>query len=268
LFPLEGHDGRVVAVAITADGARIVTGSDDNTARIWNARLRSRARLLQLDGHTDPVRAVAITPDGARIITGSDDNTARMWASGPPDRQRLQFDTPKNRQAAVDHAKAVVPRCLTIAQRRLFVLDPRPPGWCIDMRKYPYDTQLWKDWKAGKKLAAADSKIAGIYGDFADDAIKAADFRTALIAADLGITFDPEKIWITINQAHAHMFLGRTDEARQEYLAHPRAALEQGQWEKVIVDDFQKLSIQGRKHLLMDDIKREFKSALPVEAGE
>jgi hypothetical protein len=64
------------------------------------------------------------------------------------------------------------------------------------------------------------------------------------------------------------MFLGRTDEARQEYLAHPRAALEQGQWEKVIVDDFQKLSIQGRKHLLMDDIKREFKSALPVEAGE
>jgi WD40 repeat protein len=263
-YPIDGHGGRVSAVAITPDGARIVTGSDDTTARVWDAR----GRQLRLEGHDGSVLAVAITPDGARTVTGSEDKTARVWASGPLARQEHQFDTAQNRQAVIDRAKAVVPRCLTIAQRRLFVLDPRPPGWCIEMRKYPYDAQLWKDWKAGKKLAAADSKIADIYGDFANDAIEAADFRTALIAADLGITFDPEKIWITINQAHAHMFLGRTDEARQEYLAHPRATLEQGQWEKVIVDDFEKLRRQGRTHSLMDDIEREFKPALTVEAGK
>ncbi len=223
---------------------------------------------MRLEGHESSVLAVAITPDGARTVTGSDDKTARVWASGPLPRQQHQFDTALNRQAVIDRAKAVVPRCLTIAQRRLFVLDPKPPGWCIDMHKYPYDAQLWKDWKAGKKLAAADSKIAGIYGDFANDAIEAADFRTALIAADLGITFDPEKIWITINQAHANMFLDRTDKARRAYLAHRGATLEQGQWEKVIVDDFEKLRRQGRTHALMRDIEGEFKSALTVEAGK
>ncbi len=62
---------------MTPDGARIVTGSQDNTARVWDAK--TGAELLKLQGHTGTVTGVAVTPDGARIVTGSDDNTARMW---------------------------------------------------------------------------------------------------------------------------------------------------------------------------------------------
>ena len=32
---LEGHTDRVTAVAFSHDGARVLTGSDDNTARLW-----------------------------------------------------------------------------------------------------------------------------------------------------------------------------------------------------------------------------------------
>jgi hypothetical protein len=32
---LKGHTGSVTSVAVSADGARIVTGSADNTARVW-----------------------------------------------------------------------------------------------------------------------------------------------------------------------------------------------------------------------------------------
>ena len=33
---LEGHTGQVTAVAVTPDGETIVTGSGDETARVWN----------------------------------------------------------------------------------------------------------------------------------------------------------------------------------------------------------------------------------------
>ena len=80
LLKLKGHTGTVKGVALTPDGARIVTGSTDNTARVWDAS--TGAELLQLKGHTGAVWSVALTPDGARIVTGSDDKTARVWDAG------------------------------------------------------------------------------------------------------------------------------------------------------------------------------------------
>ena len=63
-------------MAVTPDGSRIVTGSKDHTARVWDAR--SFAALGELGGQTGRVESVAVTPDGSRIVTGSDD-TARVW---------------------------------------------------------------------------------------------------------------------------------------------------------------------------------------------
>ena len=67
----------VLAVAVTPHNARIVTGSRDHTARIWDAG--TGAELMVLKGHGDSVSSVAVTPDGSRIVTGSVDNTARVW---------------------------------------------------------------------------------------------------------------------------------------------------------------------------------------------
>jgi WD40 repeat protein/serine/threonine protein kinase len=67
----------VIGVAFSPDGARIVTGGRDHTARVWDARTGSP--LLELKGHTDTVRSVAFSPDGTWIITSSDDRTARVW---------------------------------------------------------------------------------------------------------------------------------------------------------------------------------------------
>ncbi len=48
---------------------RIVTGSGDGTAKVWDAR--TGTPLLELKGHTDEVTSVAFSPDGTRIVTGS-----------------------------------------------------------------------------------------------------------------------------------------------------------------------------------------------------
>jgi WD40 repeat protein len=65
-------------VAISADGNRIVSGSYDNTIRIWDAHT-GEALGVPLQGHTRSVSSVAISPDGNHIVSGSNDNTIRIW---------------------------------------------------------------------------------------------------------------------------------------------------------------------------------------------
>jgi WD40 repeat protein len=85
LKTLRGHLEDVTAVAFSPDGQRIVTGSWDQTAKVWEAA--SGRELLSLKGpkgHSAPIWCVAFSPDGQRIVTGSWDQTAKVWeaASG------------------------------------------------------------------------------------------------------------------------------------------------------------------------------------------
>ena len=71
------HDGSVVAVAFSPDGSTVLTGSEDNTARLWDARTgQARGEPLKHEGR---VSSVAFSPDGSTVLTGSDDKTARLW---------------------------------------------------------------------------------------------------------------------------------------------------------------------------------------------
>ncbi len=72
-----GHSNAVTSVAFSPDGAQVLTGSDDATAKIWP--ITGGAELRTLTGHTDRVSAVAFSPDGKRIATGSVDASARLW---------------------------------------------------------------------------------------------------------------------------------------------------------------------------------------------
>ena len=74
---LQGHLGDVNSAAFGPDGSLIVTGSSDNTARIWDA-VRGK-EIVILRGHTAAVNSVAFSPDGKRVVTASSDRTARIW---------------------------------------------------------------------------------------------------------------------------------------------------------------------------------------------
>jgi len=77
-FPISRmtHDRDVSFIAFSPDGKQVVSGSWDNTARVWEAFTgREVARMT----HDNFVVSVAFSPDGKYIVSGSWDKTARVW---------------------------------------------------------------------------------------------------------------------------------------------------------------------------------------------
>ena len=76
---LVGHTGPVNAASWSPDGLFIITASDDQTARIWNAESGEVLHILR--AHTAAVNSVSWNPDGTLIATASSDFSIRIWDS-------------------------------------------------------------------------------------------------------------------------------------------------------------------------------------------
>lgn len=78
--PME-HTQPVTSVAFSPDGKRVITGSEDTTAKIWDAS--TGRELLTLRGHAGTVTSVAFSPqwDGPLrfALTCSRDGAAILW---------------------------------------------------------------------------------------------------------------------------------------------------------------------------------------------
>ena len=77
LRTLLGHSNGVIAIAVTADGNRMISSSDDKIIKVWN--LETGEEQFALSGHSSSVGAVAVTADGTRVISGSYDKTVKVW---------------------------------------------------------------------------------------------------------------------------------------------------------------------------------------------
>jgi WD40 repeat protein len=74
---LEGHTAAVTSVAFAPNGQRVVTGSADSTAKVWDASTGNE--ILTLAGHSEEVTTVSFSPAGKSILTGSRDGTCILW---------------------------------------------------------------------------------------------------------------------------------------------------------------------------------------------
>lgn len=77
IMKLLGHCGWCKSVDIAEDGTRAISGSDDDTIRVWN--LETGKEVGKLDGHEHDINCVVFSSAGNTALSGSSDTTARLW---------------------------------------------------------------------------------------------------------------------------------------------------------------------------------------------
>ncbi|MBI5707361.1 MAG: caspase family protein [Armatimonadetes bacterium] len=68
----------VIALDVSRDGKRVLTGSTDSIVRLWD--LESESEVLKLVGHTGQVWSVAFASNKTIAVTACDDGTIRRWS--------------------------------------------------------------------------------------------------------------------------------------------------------------------------------------------
>src|SRR5262249_17519155 len=80
ILTLSGHNGPVTSLALSGDGERLFSGSEDTTIKVWDL---VSGDTLTLRGHTDGVTSLGLSGDGKRLFSGSgglgSTNEIKVW---------------------------------------------------------------------------------------------------------------------------------------------------------------------------------------------
>jgi tetratricopeptide (TPR) repeat protein len=77
LAVLKGHEQSVTSVEMTQDGSKIVSGSDDQTIRLWDV---DSGEALAVLNHDKKVQSVAITADEKKVVFWDDERQIGLWS--------------------------------------------------------------------------------------------------------------------------------------------------------------------------------------------
>jgi WD40 repeat protein len=116
-----GHTGPITGLAVTPDGAQLVTGGEDRTVRVWDTKTGKQLRSFQ--GHATKVTAVAVRSDGRQVASAAEDGAVRVWDLNASDEHRAMTDAKESLWAV-----AVSPDGKRLAaagaDRKIRVYDP------------------------------------------------------------------------------------------------------------------------------------------------
>lgn len=77
VLPAMKHEGEVLWVEYSPDGSRLVSASQDGTARLWDAKTGGLVRTLSC--HTGPVAMARFSKDGQQVVTVGADGKACVY---------------------------------------------------------------------------------------------------------------------------------------------------------------------------------------------
>ncbi len=181
---LWGHRDVVRGVAFSPDGQRIVTGSYDGTARVWDAE--TCRELIALHGHAYWVLGVAFSPDGERIVTGGGE-----WGSGKKTGEVMVWDARSGRRLLdlKGHSLCVWSVAFSPDGKRIVtgagdwsyapgeakVWDARTGQWLLDLKGHTHGVRCVAFSPDGKRIATGS----------ANGTVKVWDASTGQVVLDL-----------------------------------------------------------------------------------
>ena len=128
---LWGHTDRVPTCLFSPDGKRLVTASQDGTARVWD--LDEGAEILTIRASGAGMSSAAFSPDGRSVITVTSDGVVMFW---PVDPLSVAAHSP--------------PRQLTLMERRKYHV------WSeSDEKSLGLIDRLFRDLATTRELVAA-----------------------------------------------------------------------------------------------------------------
>ncbi len=157
---IPAHTAAVTAATFSADGSRILTSSDDHTAKIWIVVASRSGRdddtiVPKLVGspivltHDASVSDAAFSADGSNIITASADGTARIWRSQQGEPRVLGVHDGRVESAMFSHDGT---RVLTASDDRTARI------WTIDGTSKPQVLAGHNEWVRSAAFDPADDR--------------------------------------------------------------------------------------------------------------
>ena len=237
---------------------RFIAGHPESPGAISIFDVETGTSIVTILAHEGEVTSASFSPDGKSLLTTGEDGYARIWSlEGVPERSILGI------------------ACAQLADRNFqtlassIALGAVEPS-CTGAEPLPNGADLIAAVDA-KRDGITSARVALFSGKFAD-AIEYA--RAALLYGD-----EKDKTLAGLVTAHALMLMGRTDEAREAYLARQGKLIRYflnmrngdvksvgsntvDSWERTALDDFAELRAAGLQRPLMDEIGGAFSKTL------
>jgi len=93
------HEGSVISLAIDRQGEYLVSGSADQTIKIWD--LNQNELLHTLKDHGGRINDIAIDSEQKIVVSGSGDGTTRIWSLETGEPLNSPFPSPNGRVLSV-----------------------------------------------------------------------------------------------------------------------------------------------------------------------
>jgi WD40 repeat protein len=152
---MHGHELEPVQVVFSSMGNYVVSVGWDRVIRVWSAQ--SGLELGRLPALDDP-KVPMIAAEHA------DQKGLDLTVHAASRAERYVWPIILDRISLVAAARRRLPRALLRNQRDQHFLDPEPPRWCVELKKWPYHTEAWQQWlddtKAGRaaQMPSAESR--------------------------------------------------------------------------------------------------------------
>jgi len=116
------------------DGRWLVSGSWDNTVRLWDVATGECLRTLE--GHTDYINSVALSANGRWVVSGGNDKTLRLWGLD----WEYEFPEPKD----WDERARPYLRSFLVLNTVIASTDPTSPDFLKRCGKPVWDELAWQ----------------------------------------------------------------------------------------------------------------------------